>query len=98
MLKLTCIVFFIGLIGIILNRKNILIVIMSIELLLLAVNLNFAVFSIYLDDIMGQIFIIFILTIAATESAIGLAIITVFFRLKNSIDLEPIKKKITNKI
>ena len=98
MLKLTCIVFFIGLIGIILNRKNILIVIMSIELLLLAVNLNFAVFSIYLDDITGQIFIIFILTIAATESAIGLAIITVFFRLKNSIDLEPIKKKITNKI
>jgi NADH-quinone oxidoreductase subunit K len=98
MLKLTCIVFFIGLIGIILNRKNILIVIMSIELLLLAINLNFAVFSIYLDDIVGQIFIIFILTIAATESAIGLAIITVFFRLKNSIDLEPIKKKITNKI
>jgi NADH-quinone oxidoreductase subunit K len=98
MLKLTCIVFFIGLIGIILNRKNILIVIMSIELLLLAINLNFAVFSIYLDDIIGQIFIIFILTIAATESAIGLAIITVFFRLKNSIDLEPIKKKITNKI
>lgn len=98
MLKLTCIVFFIGLIGIILNRKNILIVIMSIELLLLAINLNFAVFSIYLDDIIGQIFVIFILTIAATESAIGLAIITVFFRLKNSIDLEPIKKKITNKI
>lgn len=97
-LKLTCIVFFIGLIGIILNRKNILIVIMSIELLLLAINLNFAAFSIYLDDIVGQIFIIFILTIAATESAIGLAIITVFFRLKNSIDLEPIKKKITNKI
>lgn len=98
MLKLTCIVFFIGLIGIILNRKNILIVIMSIELLLLAINLNFAAFSIYLDDIIGQIFIIFILTIAATESAIGLAIITVFFRLKNSIDLEPIKKKRTNKI
>ncbi len=97
-LKLTCIVFFIGLIGIVLNRKNILIVIMSIELLLLAVNLNFAAFSIYLDDIIGQIFIIFILTIAATESAIGLAIITVFFRLKNSIDLEPIKKKISNKI
>lgn len=97
-LKLTCIVFFIGLIGIILNRKNILIVIMSIELLLLAINLNFAVLSVYLDDIIGQIFIIFILTIAATESAIGLAIITVFFRLKNSIDLEPIKKKITNKI
>ena len=97
-LKLTCIVFIIGLIGIVLNRKNILIMIMSIELLLLAVNLNFAFFSIYLDDIIGQIFVIFILTIAATESAIGLAILTVFYRLKNSIELEPIKKKITNKI
>jgi NADH-quinone oxidoreductase subunit K len=98
MLKLTIIVFFIGLVGIILNRKNILIVIMSIELLLLAVNLNFALFSIYLDDIVGQIFIIFILTIAATESAIGLAIITVFFRLKSSINVDPIKKKLTNKV
>jgi NADH-quinone oxidoreductase subunit K len=98
MLKLTSIVFFIGLVGIILNRKNILIVIMSIELLLLAVNLNFALFSIYLDDIVGQIFIIFILTIAATESAIGLAIITVFFRLKSSINVDPIKKKLTNKV
>ena len=71
---------------------------MSIELLLLSINLNFAAFSIYLDDLIGQIFILFILTIAATESAIGLAIITVFFRLKNSINLEQIKKKITNKI
>ena len=90
--------FFIGLIGIVLNRKNILIIIMSIELLLLAVNLNFAALSVYLDDIIGQIFVLFILTIAATESAIGLAIITVFYRLKNSIELEPIKKRITNKI
>ncbi len=97
-LNLTCIVFFIGLVGIVLNRKNILIIIMSIELLLLAVNLNFAAFSIYLDDIVGQIFVLFILTIAAAESAIGLAIITVFFKLKNSIQLEPIRKKITNKI
>ena len=95
---LTCIIFFIGLLGIILNRKNILTIIMSIELLLLAVNLNFAAFSIYLDDIVGQIFVLFVLTIAATESAIGLAIITVFYRLKNSIELEPIKKKVTNKI
>lgn len=97
-LNLTSIVFFIGLIGIVLNRKNILIIIMSIELLLLAVNLNFAALSVYLDDIIGQIFVLFILTIAATESAIGLAIITVFYRLKNSIELEPIKKRITNKI
>jgi NADH-quinone oxidoreductase subunit K len=66
---------------------------MSIELLLLAVNFNFAAFSVYLDDIVGQIFVLFILTIAATESAIGLAVITVFYRLKSSIELEPIKKK-----
>ena len=97
-LSLTSIVFFIGLVGIVLNRKNILIIIMSIELLLLAINLNFAAFSIYLDDVIGQIFVIFILTIAATESAIGLAVITVFYRLKNSIELEPIKKRITNKL
>ena len=97
-LYLTCIVFFIGLIGIILNRKNILVIIMSIELLLLAVNLNFAAFSIYLDDIVGQIFVLFILTIAAAESAIGLAIITVLYRLKSSIELNPIKKKINSKL
>ena len=90
--------FFIGLFGIVLNRKNILNIIMSIELLLLSVNLNFAIFSIYLDDIIGQIFVVFILTIAAAESAIGLAIITVFYRLKNSIEMEPIKKGISNKI
>ena len=97
-LNVTSIVFFIGLLGIILNRKNILTIIMSIELLLLAVNLNFAALSIYLDDIIGQIFVLFILTIAATESAIGLAIITVFYRLKNSIELEAVKKRLTNKV
>jgi len=97
-LSVTSIIFFIGLVGILLNRKNVLIIIMSIELLLLSVNLNFAALSIYLDDIIGQIFILFILTIAATESAIGLAIITAFYKLKNSIELEPIKKKLTNKI
>lgn len=97
-LIVTSTVFFIGLLGIVLNRKNILIIIMSIELLLLSVNLNFAAFSVYLDDVIGQIFVLFILTIAAAESAIGLALITVFYRLKNSIELESIKKKITNKI
>ena len=97
-LSLTSIVFFIGLVGILLNRKNILIIIMSIELLLLAININFAAFSIYLDDVIGLIFVLFILTIAATESAIGLAVITVFYRLKNSIDLVPIKQRITNKL
>ena len=97
-LKLTCIVFFIGLFGIVFNRKNILIIIMSIELLLLAVNLNFAAFSIYLDDIIGQVFILFILIIAAAESAVGLAILTVLYRLKNTIELESIRKKFNNKI
>lgn len=97
-LNITSIVFFIGILGIVLNRKNILIIIMSIELLLLAVNLNFAAFSIYLDDVVGQIFVLFVLAIAATESAIGLAIIMVFYKLKNSIQLEPIKKKTINKL
>ena len=91
-LKLTCIVFSIGLIGIILNRKNILLIIMSIELLLLSVNLNFASFSIYLDDVTGQVFILFVLAIAATESASGIAIITAFYKLKNSIQFESVKK------
>ena len=97
-LSLTAILFFIGLFGVILNRKNILTILMSIELLLLGVNLNFATLSIYLDDIVGHIFVIFILTIAAAESAIGLAIITVFYKLKHSIELNPIKKRLTNKI
>lgn len=97
-LSLTAVVFFIGLFGVILNRKNILTILMSIELLLLGINLNFAVLSIYLDDIVGHIFVIFILTIAAAESAVGLALITIFYKLKNSIELEPIKKKLTNKI
>lgn len=93
MLKLNCIVFLIGIIGIVLNWKNILIAIMCLELLFLAVNLNFASFSIYLDDIVGQIFILFILTIAAAESAVGLAILTIKHKLNSSIELKPIKKK-----
>jgi NADH-quinone oxidoreductase subunit K len=64
---------------------------MSIELMLLAVNLNFVLFSIYLDDVVGQIFVLFILTIAATESAIGLAILVVYYRLKNTIRIDKIK-------
>ena len=97
-LNLTSILFFIGLLGVVLNRKNILTILMSIEILLLAVNLNFAALSVYLDDIVGHIFVIFILTIAAAESAIGLAIITRFYNLKSSIELEPVKKKLTNKL
>lgn len=87
----TLLLFFIGVLGLVLNRKNILITIMSLELMLLAVNLNFVTFSIYLDDVMGQIFVLFILTIAATESAIGLALLTIYYKLKNTIQMEKIK-------
>lgn len=97
-LSITSFIFFIGLFGVVLNRKNILTILMSIELLLLGVNLNFATLSIYLDDIIGHIFVIFILTIAAAESAVGLGIITIFYKLKNSIELTPVKKRLTNKI
>ena len=91
-LKLTTGIFCAGTLGLVLNRKNILVSIMCIELLLLAINLNFIIFSIYLDDIYGLIFVLFVLTIAASESALGLAILTVYYRLKSSILFEPIKK------
>jgi NADH-quinone oxidoreductase subunit K len=97
-LSLTTLLFFIGLFGVILNRKNILTILMSLEISLLAINLNFSIFSIYIDDIVGQLFILFILTIAAAESAIGLALITIFYKLKHSIELEFIKKRFTNKV
>lgn len=92
---LTFLIFFIGLIGIIINRKNIILILLSIEILLLAVNLNFAMLSIYLDDVIGHIFIVFILTIAAAESAIGLSLVTNLYQLKNSIEIKPIKKKLS---
>ena len=90
-MNIVIILFLIGVLGLVLNRKNILITIMSIELMLLAVNLNFVLFSIYLDDIVGQVFVLFILTIAATDSAIGLAILVVYYRLKNTIRIDKIK-------
>ena len=90
-LTINTILFFIGILGLILNRKNILITIMAIEILLLSVNLNFIVFSIYLDDIIGQIFVLFILTIAATESSIGLSILTKHFKLQTIINYQKIK-------
>lgn len=83
--------FIIGMLGLVLNRKNILIMIISIELMLLAVNLNFIIFSIYLDDILGQLFVLFILTIAAAESSIGLAILISNFKLKGTIYSESIQ-------
>lgn len=92
LLLVNTILFAIGALGLVLNRKNILIIIMSIELMLLSVNLNFIVFSIYLDDVLGQLFVIFILTIAATESAIGLAILSSYYRVKNTIVIDKIKR------
>jgi len=81
-------VFTIGIWGIFLNRKNIILMLMSIELMLLAINLNFIIFSVYLDDIVGQIFSLFILTVAAAESAIGLAILTVLYNVRGTIAIE----------
>lgn len=79
--------FCIGLFGIILNRQNIIIILMSIELLLLSINLNFLYFSLFLDDIIGQVFSLLILTVAAAESAIGLAIMIVFFKIYGNISI-----------
>jgi NADH-quinone oxidoreductase subunit K len=81
----TCFLFFTGVSGIVLNRNNLLIVLMSIEIMLLAVNLNFMLFSVQFDDMVGQICVLFILAIAATESAIGLAIICTYNDVKDNI-------------
>ena len=79
-LTLAAIIFTIGVVGIFLNRKNVIVILMSIELILLAVNINLVAFSIFINDLSGQIFTLFILTVAAAEAAIGLAIIVVYFR------------------
>jgi NADH-quinone oxidoreductase subunit K len=89
-LFLAAIIFIIGVIGIFLNRKNVIIILMSIELILLAVNINLVSFSIFTHDLTGQIFTMFILTVAAAEAAIGLAIIVVYYRNKGSIRVEDI--------
>ena len=91
-LTLGAIIFTIGLIGIFLNRKNVIVLLMSIELILLAVNINLVSFSIFIDDLSGQIFTLFILTVAAAEAAIGLAIIVVYFRNAGTIRVEEIEK------
>ncbi len=82
------ILFSIGLVGILLNRSNLLVVLISIEVLLLSIDLNFIAFSVYLDDIVGQLFALFVLTLAASEAAIGLAFVLVYYRLRGSIKLE----------
>ncbi|WP_346896509.1 NADH-quinone oxidoreductase subunit NuoK [uncultured Roseibium sp.] len=89
-LTVAAILFTIGIFGIFLNRKNVIVILMSIELLLLAVNINFVAFSSFLGDMMGQIFTMLVLTVAAAEAAIGLAILVVFHRNRGSIAVEDI--------
>ncbi len=91
-LTLGAILFAIAVVGIFLNRKNVIIILMSIELMLLAVNMNFVAFSHYLGDAAGQVFVFFILTVAAAESAIGLAILVVLFRNLNTVDVEELDR------
>ncbi len=84
------VLFVIGIFGIFLNRKNVIIILMSIELMLLAVNVNMVAFSVYLGDLTGQVFTLFILTVAAAEAAIGLAILVCFFRNRGTISVEDV--------
>ncbi len=91
-LVLAAILFALSVIGIFLNRKNVIVLLMAIELMLLAVNLNFIAFSHFLDDAAGQVFVFFILTVAAAESAIGLAILLVLFRNINTIHVEDLDR------
>ncbi len=89
-LALTSALFVIGIFGIFLNRKNVIIILMSIELMLLSVNINLVAFSSFSGDLVGQVFTIFVLTVAAAEAAIGLAILVIFFRNRGSIDVEDV--------
>jgi len=89
-LTLAAVLFTLGIFGIFLNRKNVIIILMSIELMLLAVNINLVAFSAFLNDLVGQVFAMFVLTVAAGEAAIGLAILVVYFRGRGSIEVEDI--------
>ena len=91
-LTLAAIIFTIGIVGIFLNRKNVIVILMSIELILLAVNINLVSFSIFINDLSGQIFTLFILTVAAAEAAIGLAIIVIYYRNSGTIRVEEIHR------
>ena len=89
-LVLAAVIFTIGVFGVFLNRRNIIVIFMSIELMLLAVNLNFVAFSSFLHDLVGQIFVMFVLTVAAAEISIGLAILVVYHRLRGTIEVEDV--------
>ncbi|MEL0107781.1 MAG: NADH-quinone oxidoreductase subunit NuoK [Rhodospirillaceae bacterium] len=89
-LTVAAILFALGIFGIFLNRKNVIIILMSVELMLLAVNINFVAFSAELNDLVGQVFAMFVLTVAAAEAAVGLAILVIFFRNRGSIAVEDV--------
>ncbi|MXP09445.1 NADH-quinone oxidoreductase subunit NuoK [Pseudoblastomonas halimionae] len=89
---LASILFVLGVLGIFINRKNVIVILMSIELMLLAVNLNFVAFSAFLGDLTGQIFAMFVLTVAAAEAAIGLAILVIFFRRRGTIAVDSVSQ------
>ena len=89
-LTVSAALFVIGIFGLFLNRKNIIILLMSLELILLAVNINFVAFSAFLNDLVGQVFTLFVLTVAAAEAAIGLAILVCFFRNRGTIEVEDV--------
>ncbi|MDE1145698.1 MAG: NADH-quinone oxidoreductase subunit NuoK [Azospirillaceae bacterium] len=89
-LAVAAILFILGVFGIFLNRRNVIIILMSVELILLAVNINLVAFSVFLHDLVGQVFALFILTVAAAEAAIGLAILVIYFRNRGSIAVEDI--------
>ncbi|GAA0568338.1 NADH-quinone oxidoreductase subunit NuoK [Caenispirillum bisanense] len=91
-LTVAAILFTLGIFGIFLNRKNVIIILMSVELMLLAVNINLVAFSAFLGDLAGQVFTMFVLTVAAAEAAIGLAIVVVFYRNRGSIEVEDINQ------
>ena len=89
-LTVAAVLFTLGIFGVFINRKNVIVILMSIELILLAVNINLVAFSVYLHDLVGQVFALLVLTVAAAEAAIGLAILAVFFRTRGSIAVEDI--------
>ena len=89
-LTVSAILFTLGVFGIFLNRKNVIVILMSVELILLAVNINFVAFSSFHGDLVGQVFTMFVLTVAAAEAAIGLAILVCFFRNRGTIDVEDV--------
>ena len=91
-LAVSAILFVVGVLGIFINRKNLIIILMSIELILLSVNLNFVAFSAYLNDLVGQVFAMFVLTVAAGEAAIGLAILVIYFRSRATIAVDDVNR------